>query len=239
MRKLNILQIINEPWQSAIESYGIRLSKKLKERGHKVIVVGIANTPPLKKAQEAGLRVETIPDINKFNPVYILKGLIKLIKLIKQEKIDIINAHRSEGQMLGVIAAGFCERKTKIIRTIGDARKAKNYFLNRLLYNKFTDKTIFPSKSMRNRHSQDFEVPAKDMPVIYSAVNTKTFTPQINGKRIRNEFHISSDVPLIGIIGRLDPIKGHQYFLEAAALILKELPEAMFIIYGQEENTKI
>ncbi|MEK7747034.1 MAG: glycosyltransferase, partial [Elusimicrobiota bacterium] len=44
--------------------------------------------------------------------------------------------------------------------------------------------------------------------------------------------------PVIGILGRLDPVKGHEVFLQAAALILRRAPEASFLAAGREENTK-
>lgn len=39
-------------------------------------------------------------------------------------------------------------------------------------------------------------------------------------------------VPLVGIVGRLDPIKGHDLFLEAAAHVARARPDARFAIVG-------
>ncbi|MDO8734528.1 MAG: glycosyltransferase family 4 protein, partial [Elusimicrobiota bacterium] len=39
-------------------------------------------------------------------------------------------------------------------------------------------------------------------------------------------------------IGRLDPVKGHKYFLESAASVLKKIPNAKFLVAGKEENIK-
>jgi glycosyltransferase involved in cell wall biosynthesis len=41
-------------------------------------------------------------------------------------------------------------------------------------------------------------------------------------------------VPLVGVVGRLDPIKGHDLFLEAAALVARERPDARFPVVGGE-----
>jgi glycosyltransferase involved in cell wall biosynthesis len=40
--------------------------------------------------------------------------------------------------------------------------------------------------------------------------------------------------PLVGIVGRFDPVKGHDLFLEAAALIARERPDAVFPVVGGE-----
>ena len=40
--------------------------------------------------------------------------------------------------------------------------------------------------------------------------------------------------PLVGIVGRLDPIKGHDLFLAAAALVARERPDVRFPVVGGE-----
>ncbi|MBK8023546.1 MAG: glycosyltransferase [Chloroflexi bacterium] len=47
---------------------------------------------------------------------------------------------------------------------------------------------------------------------------------------------LPADVPLIGIVGRLVPVKNHGLFLQAAARVLKEMPAARFAIVGDGET---
>ncbi len=49
---------------------------------------------------------------------------------------------------------------------------------------------------------------------------------------IRHRYDIKDDETLFGIFGRLDPDKGHKYFIKAAWQVLKEYPKAKFIIVG-------
>jgi len=42
-------------------------------------------------------------------------------------------------------------------------------------------------------------------------------------------------VPLVGIVGRLTPIKNHRLFLEAAAAVLAVQPDAHFLVVGDGE----
>jgi glycosyltransferase involved in cell wall biosynthesis len=41
-------------------------------------------------------------------------------------------------------------------------------------------------------------------------------------------------VPLVGVVGRLDPIKGHDLFIEAAALVARLRPDVRFAVVGGE-----
>jgi glycosyltransferase involved in cell wall biosynthesis len=51
------------------------------------------------------------------------------------------------------------------------------------------------------------------------------------GAAIRARF---GHAPLVGIVGRFDPIKGHDLFLEAAALVARERPDVRLPVVGGE-----
>jgi lipopolysaccharide/colanic/teichoic acid biosynthesis glycosyltransferase len=49
---------------------------------------------------------------------------------------------------------------------------------------------------------------------------------------VRRELGVPSDAPLVGIVGRIFPIKNHRLFLEAAALVAAKEPRARFVVVG-------
>lgn len=54
--------------------------------------------------------------------------------------------------------------------------------------------------------------------------------------RLRAEQGFSTDNRLVGMIGRLVPIKRHDLFLDAARRVLGEMPQARFVIVGDGEQ---
>jgi len=50
---------------------------------------------------------------------------------------------------------------------------------------------------------------------------------------LRNEFGVADDIVLVGMVGRLEPIKGPDLFLEAAAMIAAGQPQARFVLIGE------
>ena len=52
-------------------------------------------------------------------------------------------------------------------------------------------------------------------------------------KDIRREFGIDKGAPLVGCIGRLVKQKGHRYLIEAAGRVIRDFPEAKFLIVGK------
>ncbi len=52
---------------------------------------------------------------------------------------------------------------------------------------------------------------------------------------LRRELGLAPDVPLVGIVGRLSPIKNHYLFLEVAARIAAVRPDVRFLVVGDGE----
>ena len=50
--------------------------------------------------------------------------------------------------------------------------------------------------------------------------------------RIRAELGIGEDVPLVGMVARIEPVKGQHTFLETAALVAEHVPSARFLLVG-------
>lgn len=54
-----------------------------------------------------------------------------------------------------------------------------------------------------------------------------------NNNSIRDEFGIHPEAPLVGWVGRLEPVKGCEIFLKACRLIKREIPKARYLIAGE------
>lgn len=54
------------------------------------------------------------------------------------------------------------------------------------------------------------------------------------GRRLREEWGVAPDAPLVGQVGRLDPVKDQEGFLAAAARVHQVRPEARFVCVGSD-----
>jgi|SRR5579883_565802 len=69
--------------------------------------------------------------------------------------------------------------------------------------------------------------------VIPNGVDVRRFRfDPASGQRIRAEWGIPPEMKLIGIVGRLDPMKDHWTFLEAAAMLATSYPGLQFVVVG-------
>src|SRR5204863_7267124 len=50
---------------------------------------------------------------------------------------------------------------------------------------------------------------------------------------IHAEFWLPTNAPIVGAVGALTQEKGHKYLIDAAALVVREVPDARFVIFGE------
>jgi glycosyltransferase involved in cell wall biosynthesis len=97
---------------------------------------------------------------------------------------------------------------------------------------RFADLIIVNSKAGRVYHlTQGF--PDAQMVVIPNGIDTEYFKPNPDDKtRVRAEWEVSEDTVLIGLLGRLDPMKDHPTFLRAAAILCQKKDNVRFVCVG-------
>lgn len=238
MRSLNILQLINVRWYNACAYYAISLSYALRARGHKVIVAGDPKSPPILEAQRLGLEVYEDLYLSQTTPWMVVYNIKRIADLVKYENIDIINAHRAEGHLVATLCNYISKKKIPLIRTRGDTRPPKNNILNRYLNDNLTDQIIITAESLRGGYLQDLKINPRKLSKINGGVDEKFFAPRPPDQRWKDRLNIGKDDLVVGMVGRLSPVKGHKYFIQAAEFVVKRFSSAKFIIAGEDAQIK-
>jgi glycosyltransferase involved in cell wall biosynthesis len=71
------------------------------------------------------------------------------------------------------------------------------------------------------------------MVVLENGVDGAAFRPDAKAReRLRAQWGVGEQTPLIGLVARVDAMKGHGVFCRAAELVLRERPEARFVFCG-------
>jgi len=171
-------------------------------------------------------------------PEALLSSLGALVSLIRRERIQVINAHRAEGHLFAALASLLVHQDVAVVRTRGDVRAPKGHFLNKFLHCYLTDAVVLPAEVMR-QPLQRLGLPPEKMRVIPFGVDLRDFPGDSSPKQMRRILGWPEKEPVVGILGRLSPVKGHTVFLEAARLVLQVMPQTAFAIVGHEARIKI
>ncbi|MCG3203480.1 MAG: D-inositol-3-phosphate glycosyltransferase [Elusimicrobia bacterium] len=204
---MKILHLLDERWDSGLTQYALQITQLLSQAGHDACLGVLSEKKPAQMARAMGLNV------------YSIDSLLSFRRLLHAKSWDIINAHTGRTHTWA-LALG--PRDVPIVRTRGDARPLSSHPLARFLYSK-TAAVIAASAHIARSYEETLGLGENIVQVVYPSV-TVDLDP--------------NPLPLnkIGILGRLDPVKGHAAFLEAAADVVKEVPQAQFLIAGKEAN---
>jgi glycosyltransferase involved in cell wall biosynthesis len=166
----------------------------------------------------------------KFDPA----TLMSLLKIIKEERIDVLHLHGYRASNFGRIAA----LAMKIPTIVHCHDNNPNYPLYQgiadLILTHFTDKVIAVSEFAKESAIKKRKFSESKVIVMHNAIPLKKFheldADQIEKEKIR--LGIYSDYKVIGTVTRLREEKGNKYLIEAAAEVLKVFPKTIFLIVG-------
>ena len=101
------------------------------------------------------------------------------------------------------------------------------------LMSKRSNRTVYVSQVSKQQH-EALGYNASNSVLIPNGYDLEKFSKDVSSRmEFRNEFGLSDDVFVIGILGRFHSMKDHQSFLEAARLFSAKYENCRFIIAGR------
>lgn len=175
-----------------------------------------------------------------------LKSFFKLLKLMRREKPDIVHTHTAKAGALGRLAALIAGVPIRVHTFHGhifngyfNPRKAKSFLLIEKILAVFTDKIITVSETLRRDIVDNLKIAGEEKSAVIPLgldLERLLCCEKLKGS-LKRKLGLSDDTILVGIVGRLVPIKNHNMFLDVASTVLQEKREAglKFLVVGDGE----
>lgn len=232
---MKTLQLTTHLNIGGIANYILSVSSVLKEKDIECLVVSAGGTLDAE-FERRGIETRQLDIKTKFEfGPKVLKAIPKISTLIREERIDIIHAHTRVSQAL----AFFASRITGVpyVTTCHGFFKKR---LGRMLFGLWGEKVIAISEPVRKSLIDDFKVAPPRVELIYNGVDIDRFSRVYSDAELA-DFKRSlglKDLPVVGTIGRLSPVKGYRVFIEAMRDILAghHMVQAIIIGDGPEES---
>jgi glycosyltransferase involved in cell wall biosynthesis len=195
-------------------------------------------SPTSEEWKASGIEVH---HLNMDKPISVI-GVIRCMKLLRQWKPDILMVYGLRANLMARPAAWLCRVPVFVTgqRGIEDWKGRFAVFLERTT-SVFVDLYIGNSQACCDMLARREKIASRKLYVIPNGIHLKV--PDNIDKRtkeIRTQYKIPPDSIVIGTVGRLDPIKGHQFFIAAAQIVLRKHPEAFFVLVGKDShNSKL
>jgi glycosyltransferase involved in cell wall biosynthesis len=198
-----------------------------------------------RRLEKAAIRGMLLPSLTReVHPIKDMQALWQLIRLFRRERPALVHTHTSKAGVLGRVAA-WLARVPVIVHTphghvfyghFGPFRSWLFLQIERVL-SAFTDRMIALTESERQDHL-DRKVGTTDrFAVVPSGIDREKFVEaRVQGKQQPDWFGCPPDALVIGSVGWLTDVKGHQYLIEAAAKLKPDYPSLQLVIVGSGDR---
>ena len=201
----------------------------LRARGHRATLVVHPDGELRQRAADSGDLILLAPRMELD-----LTAAWKLSRLLRDQQPDIVHAHDAHAVAMTALAVslGGSGLRTRLVaaRRV-DFHIGKNAF-SRWKYRQ-VDYFICASAFIRSLLIDD-GLPADRLTVVHDGVDLARVdaAPPLD---VHKEFWLPHNAPVIGNVAALVPHKGQRYLIDAAALVLRKVPDARFLIVGHGE----
>ena len=192
-----------------------------------------------------GIHIVDIPISRSMNVLKHAKSSWILYRRLKKNRFDIIHVHTPIAGLIGRFAAKLAGVPIKIYTAHGfyfhdDMPEMKRRFHIGLekIGAKCGDYIFTQSDEDRHTAIKTGIARPDGICAIGNGVDLDRFNlsavSEEHARNLYTEFHIPEKAPLVGMIGRMVREKGYMEFFEAAAMILREFPDAHFLCIGDQ-----
>lgn len=195
----------------------------LKQRGVKVLMVCQPDSQLAIRAREKGIEVRTVVMRKSFD----LPAVWQMMRLIKEEGVDIVNTHSGRDSILAGLAGRLSRLKPRIVRT----RHLALPITSRLTYSVLPHRVVAVSEYVR-QYLVSEGVPAGRVSTVRTGVDLSRFNPEEETGALKQELGLPETARLVGTIAILRIKKGHQTLIAAIPEVLAAVPEAVFVFAG-------
>lgn len=194
-------------------------------------------TAEIKKLNTDVIEVEGIAD--KSMDLLAIKMLYKIIKKLNP---DIVHTH---GAFSGRMAAKFCKKKIiytrhSVFPVSPKISKGMGKRINKFVNEFFSDSIIAVAEAAKENLT-DGGINSNRIKVILNGVESVNRVSEV--EKIKEKYKINSDEFVIGIMARLEEVKGHKYLIEATEILKKHNKKLKVLIIGtgcyEEEIKKL
>jgi glycosyltransferase involved in cell wall biosynthesis len=232
-QRLKVLEFVTNFCVGGTERQFLNLLDGLRPRAEVHVACFRADGPLLGELRgfEPPLPLSEYPIPSLRSPV-VARRLLELVRYLRRHEIDVVHTTGLYPNVFGVVAA-WLARTPVIIASVRDMGQMWRGDLRRVqrLTCRLADAVVTNAEAIAQRlRAEGYR--AETIEVIHNGIVPVEPPPRLPGSGFRRDLGIPAAAPVVGVVARIDPLKGLDDFLDAAALVAARHPETRFLIVG-------
>ena len=229
---MRVLQLVTRRQYRGAELFAADLSAELLRLGHHVLFVGIYESSSdvlhVKGADNRDL-------IEAKKNVFSIELTRKLIKLINEEKPDIIQCNGSDTLKYTYAASFFIKKIPIVYRNISIISEWVSDRSKKIVYKRIFNRVAHVT-SVGDEALSDFidtyQFPRKNAEVIRRGIPVKNIDKLTFSKKFRNELGFNTFTKIAVHIGNFSPEKNHEFLIDIFRKLKKSHPKIKLVCVG-------
>lgn len=197
----------------------------MREHGHHMEAVCQPHALLTQRLRDAGFQVHTLLMDGTVN---YLKGVLRIRRLLKDGRFDVLNTHSRRDTMLAGMA-GRLAKTPLIVRTRHLANKPGSL----LSYTTIPHRVTTVSDYVRNGLLQR-GVPPGHVATVYSPIE---LPEKVENSSLRQELGLSSDDIVVICVAVMRAQKGHRSLINAIEPLIRQRPDVHLVLIGSGSPT--
>ena len=221
--KLRVLLVCSYQWWRALEGYSARIAEGLIARGHEVHFAVRRGSKIEAAMKERGIRTLPVAPRN----VVDLPAALRLAWALRTGGYHLAHAQYTRDYGPVVFAGRLAHVPVVLTRHVVSMTSAR-----RIRSMKRASRVIAVSEAVRTILTDQFGL-SKDLVVTaYAGLDPSRFQPLTGPRQELPRLGIAQDVPVFGMVTRVEDVKRLDTFIRAAAILKEKHPSARYVIVG-------
>jgi glycosyltransferase involved in cell wall biosynthesis len=229
--RIRVMQLLATAGNGGAQEHTWSLVQGMDKARYDVEVVLLGEGPSVRRFERAGYRTTVIdtPDDRE--------AVSRLVAYMRDRPPQVIHQHMYRAEVVGTRAALTLAEaglpRPYLISTVHSSRVRSNEDRDLLrALTRHMDRLIAVSRAIVAKIAAEGRS-GPPVELIYNGVDLSRYDHQEACCTLPEEYGFREGTPMVGVVARLEPEKGHETLLEAWPQVLARVPEARLLIVGE------
>ena len=229
--RIRVVELLATGTNGGAQEHLYNIVSRIDRERYDVSIVSLSNGSAIRRLERTGLPVCVIDEPDDARAIEAVAAHLAALDA------DVVHGHMYRAEVVGTQAAWRLaesgRRRPYVVNTVHSSRIRPDE--DRALLRRLTpkmDHVIAVSRAIVRKIEDEGRVGAP-VSLIYNGVDLQRYDHQEACCTLREEYDIPEGAPIVGVVARLEPEKGHPTLLEAWPSVLAAVPNAHLLIVGE------